>query len=376
MLLDKIDNPIGLDISELSIKFVQFKRAGVDLHLSAFGDIGLPPGLIDNEIIHNEQGLADFLREWFDSRAHHTGRVRGHSIVASVPESKAYVRIISLPPMLPEELETAVPLEVEQYIPLPMDQMEVGWQVVSSRGQNTQVLIQATPKDYVEKLVNVIRSAGLIPQALEMESAAIVRCLLPKDPSYPIPGTLILDMNAARTSLIVFADNSIQFTSSFPMAGNALTDAISKRLGVDKNEAEHIKRLLGIPVLTTEDKRVSADVAKLMAEITHALDPILNNLYDEVKNTIKFHEEHSDLELAGHVAIQQIILCGGTSKLPNLIEYLQGKLLGDEQFKGRNIKVSLANPWVNVVSSGPPPFSRREALSYTTSLGLALRNYL
>ena len=121
---------------------------------------------------------------------------------------------------------------------------------------------------------------------------------------------------------------------------------------------------------------MSADVAKLMAEITHALDPILNNLYDEVKNTIKFHEEHSDLELAGHVAIQQIILCGGTSKLPNLIEYLQGKLLGDEQFKGRNIKVSLANPWVNVVSSGPPPFSRREALSYTTSLGLALRNYL
>ena len=51
MLLDKIDNPIGLDISELSIKFVQLKRAGADLHLSAFGDIGLPPGLIDNEII-------------------------------------------------------------------------------------------------------------------------------------------------------------------------------------------------------------------------------------------------------------------------------------------------------------------------------------
>src|SRR3989338_10339591 len=375
MFFGKIDNPIGLDISELSVKFTQLEPNGSFLKLSAFADVDLPEGLVSNDMVANEWGMVDFLKDIFTNPTHHNGRIVGRSIVASIPESKAYVRVINLPPLLPDELITAVPLEAEQYIPLPLDQMELDWQLVSSSNENSRVLITATPKDYVGKLVEIMRRASLIPQALEVESAAIVRSVLPKDSTSPIPGTLILDMDAARTSLIVFAENSVQFTSSIPMAGNAITDAIVQRLQVAKEEAEHIKRLHGIPLLDQTRQRLAPEVAKLMSEITVALDPVLNNLYDEVKNTIKFHEEHSDTELSDLSLIRQVLLCGGTSKLPNIVDYLQGKISSDESFSRREIKVSQADPWHNIVGSGLPPFSRHEALSYTTSLGLALRNY-
>src|SRR3989344_8015771 len=93
----KIDNPIGLDISDLSVKLVQLKRrAGQGSELSAYSDVLLPPGLISHDTITNPTGLREFLRELFSNHSYHRGKVLGRSVVASVPESKAYVRVIQL----------------------------------------------------------------------------------------------------------------------------------------------------------------------------------------------------------------------------------------------------------------------------------------
>lgn len=374
MFEQQIDDPIGLDISELSVKFVQFKPKGTRLELAAFADVPIPPGLVSEDIIANEHGLVDFLVELFGKRTYHAGKVRGRSIVASIPESKAFVKVISLPKLDPEELVTAVPIEAEQYIPLPLDQMQIDWQPVGEVNGKLRVLITATPKEYVQNLVRVLNSAGLVPQALEPESAAITRALLSSKGGDA--GTLILDMDAARTSLIVYADNSVQFTSSLPMAGNALTDAIAKSLSIDTKEAEHIKRLHGVPTFTPSNKRVSEEVSKMMSEISQSLEPVLANLYDEMKNTIRFHEEHNTEGEAKNTFVTQVVLCGGTAKLPNIADYLQAKIGADPYFQGRAIKVTLGDAWRNVIDVGDPPFSRREALSYTTAIGLALRNYI
>ena len=158
------------------------------------------------------------------------------------------------------------------------------------------------------------------------------------------------------------------------MAGNALTDAIAQRLKLNKTEAEKIKRHYGISSYSLPGEKVSPETATTISEVVIALEPVLNNLYDEMKNTIKFYEEHNLSGTSGAV-IQEIIICGGTSKLPNLSEYLQGKIQADNEFSRRGIKVSLGDAWRNIIENGPPPFSQREALSYTTALGLALRNY-
>jgi type IV pilus assembly protein PilM len=178
VFFSKVDNPIGLDISELSVKFVQFKKLGRHLDLAVFSDVPLPQGLMNHEIISSDRGVTDFLVDLFATKSYHSGRLKGRSVVASIPESKAFVRVINLPSLLPEELETAVPIEAEQYIPLPIDQMELDWQVIApsqepgAGSEGLKVLITATPKEYVANLVEVLNSAGLVVQAVEAESAA------------------------------------------------------------------------------------------------------------------------------------------------------------------------------------------------------------
>ena len=364
MLFNRIDNPIGLDISELSVKQAEIKRTRLGLKLSKFRDNDLPAGLIQDYSIVNPQGLSDFLRS----------TVKPGSIVASVPESKSFVRVITTPKLMPDELATAVPLEAEQYIPLPMDQMLVDWQVVGEKDDGLHVLITATPKDYVAQLVEVLERANLKVAAIEVESSAITRCVVPWQ-KVETPAVLILDMNASRTTLIIHSGGSVQFTTSIPMAGNALTSAISQRLKISPEEAEKIKRFHGIPS-HYHQTQVSKEGADSLSDIQLALEPVLNNIYDEVKNTIKFHEDHSLNQAGDSIFVKQIFLCGGTSKLPGISDWLQAKVIQDDYFGKRQIKVSLSDSLVNFTHAGPPPFSQKEALSYTTAIGLALRNYV
>src|SRR5690606_12848531 len=136
--------------------------------------------------------------------------------------------------------------------------------------------------------------------------------------------------------------------------------------------------LHGIPIGELAGQRPSKDVIEMLTNITQAVEPVIVNLYDDIKNTIKFYEGHNQQNENHNQSIQisEVLLSGGTAKLPNLAEYLQGKINSDPEFSGRQVKISTANPWRNIAAGGPPPFSAREALSYTTALGLALRNYL
>src|SRR3989344_9156988 len=117
----RVDNPIGLDMSDLSVKLVQFRKVGSELQLLAYSDVSLPSGLISYDVIKNPKGLIEFLSDLFADRSHHRGKLHDRSVVVSVPESKAFVRVVRLPNLSAEELAGAVPLEAEQYIPLPPD---------------------------------------------------------------------------------------------------------------------------------------------------------------------------------------------------------------------------------------------------------------
>ncbi len=61
-----------------------------------------------------------------------------------------------MPIMTDEQLENAVLFEAEAYIPLPMDQVYFDWQVLGKIADGLEVLIIASPKEYVDKFLSAI----------------------------------------------------------------------------------------------------------------------------------------------------------------------------------------------------------------------------
>ena len=275
-------------------------------------------------------------------------RINSNKVVCSLPESKAFVRIITIPKMSEEEAREAIKWEMEANMPMSLEEVYFDWQFLEgSDDSKQQVLTAAVSKEVVDSWMDVLILAGLDVYGLEVESVASIRSLVEK--SAVIDETcLIVDLGARRTSFIIAEGPVPYFTSSIPFSSEGINDAISKTLNLSGEEAEKIKVNNGI-----EDVNGNP--------IFNAVSSLLENLVVEIMKTIDFYGEMSKKSQN----INRIVLCGGGSNMKGLVEYLSQRTQKE---------VVLGNPWVNLnLDNKLPEISRETSVRYATAIGLAIR---
>ncbi|PIR96822.1 MAG: hypothetical protein COT91_04695 [Candidatus Doudnabacteria bacterium CG10_big_fil_rev_8_21_14_0_10_41_10] len=353
----KQKSAIGLDISDTMLRLMQLEKQSSGFFPSAFSEVPLTKGIIQDSIIKNPEQLTKSILRGINQPVY--GKYDSSFVAVSLSESKSFVRVISVPKMSEEEAQEAVPFEAEQYIPLSADQVYMDFQILEMPESNDgkmKVVIFATPKNLVDEYLKVVKNAKLKPFVAEVESASVARSLISE--SENDTPTLILDISAVRSNLVIHDFGSLQFTSSLPVAGRTLTTQISQRMTISEEEAEKLKQQVGL--LSQKDG----------GKLKEILVPQLHSIVEAVKNAINFYREHSE----GSREIKQILLCGGSSKLKGLTQFLNTEL--SESGRKGKIVVKIGDPWVNVLNSNirkVPPISKSDSISYTTVIGLALR---
>ena len=381
----------GLDISDLSLKIVKLKKRGNFFTLSSYGKEEIEPGIIKRGEIKDEKKLAEIIRESIK-------KVRGEKlktnyVVASLPEEKAFLQVIQMPRLPEEDLKSAVIYEAENYIPTPLEEVYLDYQIVPpiyDHLDHLDILIAALPKKTVDPYLSALKLAGFVPKVLEIESMAIARALIKGGATtQPI---LLIDLGATRTSFIIFSGQSLRFTTSIPVSSTSFTEIISKNLGVTLAEAERLKIKYGLEEkikINIGDEKTN--IKKERGKIFEALIPALIDLVQQIKRYLDYYQTHASHEhlppttfqknnsnkhkpqkVVGGLppdgkGISKIYLCGGGANLKGLCELLSLEL---------KIPVEMGNPWVNILikeKKEVPELSYEESLKYTTALGLALR---
>ncbi len=338
----------GLQLNGTAVKMMQLERSGPAVRVRSFANANLPKNVVASDTILDENTLARFIEQCLQQPAY--GRINTNRVIVSLPETKSFVRVIHLPVMSEQELENAVPFEAEAYIPLPIDQVYFDWQVLGTKDGRMAVLIIASPKETVDKYIHTLEKAHLNIVAIEVESQSLERALI-------APGStetsLIVDLDSFKTNLIMVEQGNLQFSSSIPIAGNSFTERIAQTLGVSSEQAEKIKRQIGI------------DNTPEYPNIKTALLPLLTNLSEEIKNILKFHYDHSQEKVG------KIVLSGGMAKMKNLSEYLQAEIK-----EGDDVKIEVANPWQNIPHLAEPPLPAFDSLGLTAAIGLVMRTLM
>jgi type IV pilus assembly protein PilM len=349
----------GLDISDFSIKIAQLKKKGKDFELISFNRTPLSGGIIKEGEIKKEEKLIEILKK-------SVKEVEGKSIktpyaVCSLPEQHAFVKIIQLPKMKLEELKEAVKWEAEANIPLSLDEVYLDWQIIApvkDHPDHLNILINAAPRELVDKYLQVLRAANIEPVIFEIESISTARSLI-KDGFSPKP-VLIIDLGFNRTSFIIFAGHSLCFTSSISVSNQKMITNIIKKLGVSQKEAQLLKFKIGL------------DKEKRRGKIFNALLPSLVDIVSQIKDCMVFYKKSAKEIKDIQSNISKVILCGGGAYLKGLRQYLSSR---------SKIPVSLGNPWINLFPSKAgrprpgkiPAIPYKESLAYSTVLGLAFR---
>jgi len=357
----------GLEISDLSLKVVQLKKKGKFLGLKSFQEMSLKPGIVEQGNIKKKQALTAAIKEILNNTKGEKIKIK--NVVSSLPEKMAFLQVIQMPKMKVEELKTAVLFEAENYIPLPIRQVYLDFQIINpflNHLDHLNVLIAAFPRKIADPYIDCIEKAGLNLQALEVDVQSISRSLV-QDGTSPFP-LLIIDLGKTKTNFIVFSGHSIRFTTTIPISSEDLTGAISKILKVDITQAEKLKKKYGLSYDFLKFNKKEEEETEERS-IFDAMVPVLADLTEQIRKYIDYYETHRKYEhlVAGNVKIKKIILSGEESDLKGLSDFLSIIL---------KIPVELANPWVNILPEPlreVPEITFTESLGYSAVLGLALR---
>lgn len=341
----------GLDISDFSLKIAKLDKQKNRLKLISFGEEKIPAGVIEKGEVRDEERLAEII---IKARRKAKGKkIRTSYVISSLPEERSFLDVIQIPLLKEEEIEEAVKFEIENHIPLRLEEVYFDSERVPpvlNHPKYQEILIAATPKNIVEGYVNSLKLAGLQPRALEVECLAIVRALIKKD-SVTNP-LLIIDFGSSRTTFIIYSGKSVRFTSTISFSSQNLTEVLSQKLKIPPKKAETLKQKEGL-----EGKK----------EVAKALTLPLNKLVDGIKNQLDYYRSH---EAGDHIFrdgknLEKVLLCGGGSNLKGLTDFLAERL---------KIEVALGNPWTNILTPPLreiPGLSYSKSLGYTTALGLA-----
>ncbi|XOB40219.1 MAG: type IV pilus assembly protein PilM [Candidatus Nealsonbacteria bacterium] len=375
----------GLDISDLSLKIIKLKKRKKELGLACFGERKIKPGIIkQGQIIKQDELTENILEAIKEVKGEKLGT---RYVISSLPEEKAFFQVIKMPKISAGDLRSAIIYEAENYIPIPLEKVYLDFQVISpinNHLDHLDVLIAAIPKHTVDVYFSCLKSAGLEPQALEIESLAIARSLI-KDGVTTSP-VLLIDFGATKTSFIIFSGRSLRFTSSISVSSINFTEIISKSLGIDMAKAEKLKIKYGLEEkIKPKTKKEKSSIQKERSKIFEALVPALVDLTQQIKKHLHYYQTHSHGEHLSSdqkgkpkpleeksipMGVSRILLCGGGSNLKGLGELLSLEL---------KLPVEVGNPWVNILPGdkrGIPGLGLEKSLGYATVLGLALRGML
>lgn len=336
---------LGFDIGTHSIKIVQAQPGKHTVKVVGFGAAEFPANSIVEGLVVDAIGLAKIVRPLLDRPT--AGKLTARRVVASVPVSKVFTRILQLPKMEKGDLQQAITLQVEQYVPVPLSDLYVDYEIIQSSSltpaDHIDVLMVAAPKSIIDSYIKLFDALNLEVEAIEVSLAALTRAMVSASSSRQ--AILVVDFGSRSADLAIF-DQVIRLTGTLAVGGDQMTEAIAKKLDIETNRAEEAKIKFGI----TE--------SKLQGKVALALEPLLQSLVSEIRKTLKYYAERSEAKNP----VQTIMLSGGSAAMPGLTDYLY------EQLK---VPVIVGNPWKNL-DLGKFESNQAGAPMYSTAIGLAM----
>ncbi len=344
---------IGIDISDRSIKIAEVASSSHPQFKTVCWS-PLPAGLLSRGIVQDVPLLVRHLQTTCGKCSPFP--LSKGPVVASIPETRSFVRVLDLPILSDQETDEAVIWAIRKDLPFDLDHVYIGWQsIVSSTSANVrQVLVGAAQRAVIDPLLEALDGAGFMVVALELESQAMVRSLLPLD-SGSLEGIVILDLGANTTKIIYFDRGTMRITVDVSNGGDRLTAELVRVFNLTPDIAAEKKSVIGVIAREGEDGAIASTLRTAVLA-----------LGQQVRSTI----EATLPQLPSGGTVRGILLSGGGANLPGIRDIF------GEVFPG--IPVQIGNPLANLTitsSMHVTAISPQDASHFVTALGLALRPF-
>lgn len=324
------ERAVGLDIGTNAVRVAEIEL-GSPPTVRAFGQVALPPGVCADGEVVAPAVVGEAIRRLFREVG-----IKSKVVRVGVASPRVVVRAVDFPDVPEDELEHALAFEAQEHIPIPLEQAVLDFQVIERftgpEGEPlVQVLLAAAHQETVANTLAAVSAAGLRASAVDLVPFALIRSLAPQPQTLPPSSRIatdqgedgdgpaeglfaraeaILCIGAGVTTMVVHEGGLPSFVRTTPLGGERVTAAIAAGLGVERGEAEVLKRTARTGDGGSPEERAGALVEEQVRE-----------LVADIRGTFNFYTTQP-----GVAPVERVLLTGGSSLLLGLEDALRGSL--------------------------------------------------
>jgi type IV pilus assembly protein PilM len=353
-----------LDVGGSNVVVLHFSGEAGSLKLRQLFDWPLPEGLVvDGEIVDGDL----FARELKALVSQH--KLKGRSVHVGVSNQKVIVRNIDMPEMTEEELRGAIEFQAQDYIPIPVDEAVLDFQVIGKRvnpdgGTRQEVLLVAAQRMMISTLLDALRQAGLKVAGIDVSSLALTRALLPlnsflADTAEEGVCRGIADISSSVSTLVVAVDGILKFTRIINFSSDQFPRALSQQRGIPYADAQTMVQRLGLSGPLPPDAEYYPE--DVVSDTQRQLSQEASELSDEIRRSFDYYQGQENAP-----RVTELILSGRGALVRNLDSHLKDAL---------GLPVSLGNPLVHIAQNAtdiPDASLAFMAPALAVPIGLAL----
>jgi len=345
---------LGVDISSTAVKLLELSRSsgrsGAQYRVESYAVEALPANAVVEKNIADVEAVGQTIAEVVKRSG-----TKAKLAAVAVSGSAVITKNILMPASLSDqEMETQIRLEADQYIPYPLEEVNLDFEVQGVSEKNPEmvdVLLAASRSENVEDRVAALEIAGLTAEIVDVEAYAMENAVTLIADQLADHGegqtVAVADIGATTTTLNVLHSNRLIYTREQNFGGRQLTEEIQRRYSLSREEAGMAKRQGGLP-----DNYV-----------TEVLQPFKEAMAQQVSRSLQFFFSSSSYN-----SVDYIVLAGGCASIPGVEELIEEKI---------GVPSLVANPFANmsVSSNVKPQGLSNDGPSLMIACGLALRSF-
>ena len=302
---------IGLDVGSTAVRAAELAEGSPPTVVRA-AQVPLPAGAVENGEVREVEAVSEGLRELWTR-----GGFKSRKVWMGVGNQRVVVREIALPTMPEKELRQSLGFQVQEFIPMPVDEAVLDYHLIEEievdGRQMIRLLLVAAQKAMVDTLVTSATNAKLEPMGLDLVPFAMVRAVGATGAGMELErtgGEAVVDVGAHVTNIVVHAAGETRFVRILPSGGRDITVAIARGLTVDDEVAERLKRGEVVEGSTAGPEQ-ALEVAMQRA----------TQFVDEIRSSLEFYTAQTQ-----GARIERLLISGGGSKLEGFIDIVRQRI--------------------------------------------------
>lgn len=341
---------VGLEITSRRLLAAEVDGAqSAKATLMRAQQLDLEPGVARDSEVSDLTAASDALRRFWREAGFRSKRV-----VLGMGNQRVLVRNHAVPVMPLTQLQQALPFQVADLLPVPVDETILDFYpieaVADSNPAQMRGLLVAALKEAIEVNVAAIENAGLKVVGVDLSAFALVRTLAQ---SGVLQGTHTIVLIGSRTTHIVVVRDAVpRFIRILPTGGEMVTDAAEHAITEGRAAAETLKFQLGVE--GSDHPRFGA-ASKAMLEA-------LRGMFSSIGNTNSFYLSNEE-----ETKIDSLILIGSEARMPGLARAIAENV-------GLPVQIGSSTQGIRVGNQLNAEFLQAMDLDLAVPIGLALRS--